>query len=307
MNNFNLKYFLILILFLENIFSVKLFSQNDSTITTSLDSLQLISSFGKFQNAVSISTAREEFIFISDLETNTIYKFSKEGSQIASFGGSGLGQNELNQPYSIDASNGLDVLVADYQNNRIKRLDLNLNYILQFDFNSYNLTAESSKKIYNPNGVLTLSTGEIFVLADATNYKVLKINDYSDVTLVFGSATLGQEKLDNPVKMVKGSSLDIWILDKNTGDIVNFNNFGVFVKRLVNPEKNNPIISIANFNDNLYILHSTGITVYDLKRGKYNMLFYIPLIKNLTDIAVIDKSTVLLLSKDSVHIFLFPN
>ncbi|KXK55211.1 MAG: hypothetical protein UZ05_CHB002000646 [Chlorobi bacterium OLB5] len=113
----------------------------------------MISSFGKFQNAVSITTAREEYIFVSDLDANVIYKFSRSGSKLAAFGGAGLGQNELNQPYSIDASNGLDVLVADYQNNRIKRLDINLNFILQFDFNSYNLTAESSKKIYNPPGL----------------------------------------------------------------------------------------------------------------------------------------------------------
>ena len=154
-----------------------LFAQKDSVIVN--DSLVLKGSFGKFKNAVSISTAREEFIFVSDLEDNKIYKLSTTGVELASFGGSGLGQNELNQPYSIDASNGLDVLVADYQNNRIKRLDINLNYILSFDFNSYNLTAESSKKIFNPNGVMTLSTGEVYVLCDATNYKAARINDYS--------------------------------------------------------------------------------------------------------------------------------
>lgn len=267
----------------------------------------MISSFGKFQNAVSITTAREEYIFVSDLDANAIYKFSRSGSKLAAFGGAGLGQNELNQPYSIDATNGLDVLVADYQNNRIKRLDINLNFILQFDFNSYNLTAESSKKIYNPSGVMTLSTGEVYVICDAANYKAAKINDYSDVSIVFGSANLGIEKIENPSKIIKGSQLDMWILDKNTGDLVNFNNFGVYQRRLANTDKKNPVISIANFNDNLFILHSTGVTVYDLKRGKYSRFCYIPLIKNLTDIAVIDKSTVLLLSKDSVHVLGIPN
>ncbi len=67
------------------------------------------------------------------------------------------------------------------------------------------------------------------------------------------------------------------------------------------------IISIAFFNDNLFILHSGGITVYDLKKGQYSKYYSIPQIKNLTDIALIDKSTVLLLSKDSVHILGIPN
>lgn len=301
-----MKYFgCLLVVF---IFTANLYAQNDTAKTEQKnDSLLLIDSFGKFQNAVSVSTAREEFIFVSDLEANTVYKFNRAGKQLAAFGGSGLGQNELNQPYSIDASNGLDVLVADYQNNRIKRLDINLNYILQFDFNAYNLTAESSKKIFNPNGVMTLSTGEVYVLCDATNYLVARINDYSDVNLVFGSNTIGIEKLDKPAKIVKGSQLDMWILDKKNSDLMNFNNFGVYVKRLENKDKKNPVISIAFFNDNLFILHSYGITVYDLKKGQYSIYYSIPQIKNLTDIAVIDKSTVLLLSKDSVHILGIPN
>ena len=281
-----------------------IYSQTDSV--KSVDSLFFKGTLGNFKNAVSISTAREEFIFVSDLEDNKIYKLSTTGVELASFGGSGLGPNELNQPYSIDASNGLDVLVADYQNNRIKRLDINLNYILSFDFNSYNLTAESSKKIYNPNGVMTLSTGEVYVLCDATNYKAARINDYSEISIVFGSNSLGAERLEEPVKIVKGNQLDMWILDKKTGDLINFNNFGVFVKKITK-RGNSPIKSIAYFNDNLFILHANELIVYDLKKGQFSKFYRFPAIKNLTDIAVIDKNTVLLLSKDSVHKYSIQN
>ena len=294
----------IYILALLLLINFRTFSFGDSLNT--FDSLQFIDSFGKFQNAVSISTAREEFIFVSDIQSNKIYKFSAGGKELASFGGSGLGQNELNQPYSIDASNGLDVIVADYQNNRIKRLDINLNYILSFDFNSYNLTAESDKKIYNPRSVLTISSGEVFVICDATNYKAAKINDYSDISVVFGSNSIGYDKLENPVKIVRGNQLDLWILDKKTNDLVNFNNFGVFVKKIANREKS-PIISIAYFNDNLFILHPNGLIIYDLKKGQYSNFYSIPDIKNLTDIALLGKNTVLFLTKDSVHKYSIPN
>jgi len=293
------KLFLKYIVILSFIFAVPLvYSQKDSVKVN--DSLVFKGTIGKFRNAVSISTAREEFIFVSDIEDNKVYKLSTMGVELASFGGSGLGQNELNQPYSIDASNGLDVLVADYQNNRIKRLDINLNYILSFDFNSYNLTAESSNKIYNPSGVMTLSTGEVYVLCDATNYKAARINDYNEIGIVFGSNSIGAERLDEPVKLVKGNQLDMWILDKKSGDLFNFNNFGVFVKKITRRGKN-PIKSIAYFNDNLFILHSNELIIYDLKKGQYSRFCSFPEIKNLTDIAILDKNTVLLLSKDSVH------
>ncbi len=277
--------------------TASLFAQADSTKPNELKDPV---TFGKFQNAVSISTAREEFIFVSDLQTNKIYKLDKNGAELASFGGSGLGENELNQPYSIDASNGLDVLVADYQNNKIKRLDINLNYLLAFDFNSYNLTAESTRKIYDPKGILTISSGEVFVLCDASNYRVAKINDYSEVSIVFGSNSLGQEKMDDPVKMVRGNQLDMWILDRKTNSILNFNNFGLFVRKIemISP---GAIISIAYFNDILYILQKSGLVLYDLKKGQYVNFYTFPDIKNLTDVAVLDKNTVLFLTRDSVH------
>jgi hypothetical protein len=263
----------------------------------SQDSLQLISSFGKFQNGISISTSREEFIFVSDLDANKIYKLSKDGKVLSTFGGTGLGVNELNQPYSVDASNGLDVLVADYQNNRIKRLDINLNYISSFDFNAYNLTAESSDKIYNPRSLISLSTGEVFVICDATNYKVAKVSEFIELKLVFGSNSLGYDRLDNPKKIVKGSQLDIWILDMATNEILNFNNFGTYIKKL---SPKDTVISIAYYNDNLLILYKSTLAIYDLKKGQYIKLY--PYINSgVTDIALLDKDTVLFLSKKTIN------
>lgn len=272
----------------------------------SQDSLYFVNSFGKFQNSVSVSTAREEFIFVSDIESNKIYKLSSEGKELATFGGSGLGQNELNQPYSVDATNGLDVLVADYQNNRIKRLDINLNYITSFDFNAYNLTAESSQRIYNPKSIASLSSGEVFVLCDANNYYISKINDFTEIKLIFGSNSLGYDRLDNPKKIVTGSQLDVWVLDKTTNEILNFNNFGTYVKKIT-PEKTdnelNAIISISHYNTNLYILSHQAVIIYDLKLGQFTGYYIYNPIKYLADITIFDKSTVLLLSAKAVHKF----
>lgn len=274
------------------------------TSLNSQDSLNYLGSLGKFQNAVSISSSREEFIFVSDLALNKIYKLDIGGKELASFGGPGLGDNELNLPLSIDASNGLDVFVADYQNNRIKRLDLKLNYILSFDFNTYNQSTESSAKIFNPSGISTLSTGELFVLCDATNFKAAKLNNYSEVSLLFGSSNLGADRMEKPSKIVNGNRLDVWILDKANGEILNFNNFGTFVKKL-SPKTEGEIISVAFFNENLFILHASGLIIYDLTKGQYSKFYKYPYFKNITDITIFDKNTVLFLVKDAVHKFSF--
>jgi len=273
-------------------------------IISQVDSLQFISSFGNFQNAASISTSRGEFIFVTDEQSNKIYKYTKTGGLLASFGGTGFGPEQLSNPIGIDASNGLDVYVCDYQNNRIQRYDINLLYIATFDFTTYNQAADNSKKIYYPKSLAFLNSGEIFVLADATTYKVVKLKGFDEVNNLFGTNTIGFENLTNPSKIVKGSSLDIWILNKETDEILNYDNYGTYVKRLKNPE-NKPIISITSYDNILYILNEKDLLSYDLKSGKYSAyLFYsLPGTEKAVNISVLDKDTVLVLTKSKIYIY----
>jgi len=272
------------------------------------DSLTFIKSFGNFQNASSISTSREEFIFISDAQTNQIYEFSENGEQLSTFGGSGFGINELNMPLALDASNGLDVFVCDYQNNRIQRYDIKLNYIASFNFNIYNLTADNSQKIYYPYGIAFLNTSEIFVLADASTYKIAKLKSLDEVSLLFGSSSLGYEKVLNPQKITRGANLDVWILDTESDAVLNFDNYGTFVKKLVNPEKN-PIKSIAYYKNNLYILNKKSLIIYDLKSNKFSEYYnyFMTDSKNLKDISVLNENTILILTSKKVQKFIFNN
>lgn len=269
-----------------------------------IDSLQFISDFGSFQNATSVSTSRGEFIFVTDGQSNKVYKYSKAGALLATFGGTGFGSDQLSNPVSVDATNGLDVFVCDYQNNRIQRYDINLLFIASFDFNSYNQTADNSKKIFYPKSLAFLSSGEIFVLADATTYKIVKLKSFDEVNNLFGTNTLGFENLSNPNKVVKGNSLDIWILNRDTDEILNYDNYGTYVRRLKNPEKD-PIINISSFDNILYILNDKELLSYDLKAGKYSSyLFYsLPVSEKVVNISILDKNTILLLTKSKAFIY----
>ncbi|HEY3250204.1 MAG TPA: hypothetical protein VGK25_03705 [Ignavibacteria bacterium] len=263
------------------------------------DSLFPISYFGELTDAASISSSRGEFIFVSDISINKVFKFNKEGKLLASYGGTGLGKNELNKPVSIDASNGLDVFVSDYLNNRLIRLDNNLNFISSFDFNLYNPGVESTKKIFNPYSISYLSTGELFVLSDAGYYKIIRIKDFNNVDLYFGQA---YDKMLNPVKITKGNSLDVWILEKSSGELMNFNNLGIFVKRIKLPESLEPI-SITYSEDNLIILLDSGIYNYDLSAGKFSRSYYMQQFFQVKDITILNKETLLVLSKNRVFIY----
>jgi hypothetical protein len=272
------------------------------------DSLSLISTFGDFEEAVSISASREEYIFVVDDNMNQVYKFSSTGQKLANIGGSGFGNNEFNMPQSVDATNGLDVYISDYQNNRLQRFDINLSYIATFDFNLYDQTADNSKKIYRPYGVVFQTTSDIFVLADATSYRVVKLKAFDEVSLLFGSRGFGYDILTSPKKVVKGSNLDIWILDKGTDEIINFDSYGTLVKRMKNPDKHH-LISIAFYKDNLYMLNDRYVIIYDLNAGKYSNTYSFHIGGNayLTDVAMLNESNVLILSKEKVYLFQLTN
>lgn len=266
------------------------------------DSLHFIDTFGKFQNAQAVSASREEFIFVTDIQTNQIHKFNASGKEILTFGGSGFSNNELNVPMAIDASNGLDVYVCDYQNNRIQRYDLSLNYIATFNFNTYNLIADNSRKIYYPYGIVFLNTSEIFVLADASTYKIVKLKSLDEVSLLFGSSSAEFEKIINPQKVVRGANLDIWILDKDADAVLNYDNYGTFVRKLKNTETS-PIISISYYKNNLYILNSRSLVIYDLKKEQYDSYYnyYVNNTENISDLTAFKEDTVLILTNKKVY------
>ena len=283
-------YRLLIIISILFLLSLKGFAQTDSIFA--------MNSFGEFSDASSISSSRGEFIFVSDIGKNQIFKFDVNCNLLQTYGGTGLGKYELNQPVSIDASNGFDIFISDQLNNRIIRLDYKLNLISIFEFNIYNIQAENSNKIFNPASLTTISTGNLFVLCDAGNYRSVRIKDFNDIDLFFGQYF---DNIGDPVKIVKGISLDIWILDKSSNQLMNFNNLGIFVKKVKLSESLSPI-SIAYIDKNLAVIAKGILYFYDIETSKYSRAYYFPEIEKIKDISFLDDKTLFVLSKNRVFI-----
>jgi len=275
------------------------YSQNDTLISQG--------SFGKFQNAVSVSSSREQFIFVADMDANIVYKFSFDGKQLASIGGSGFGIDQLSQPMSVDATNGISVYVADYQNNRIQKYDIYLRYVSSYDFNYYNNTADNSSKIYYPRSLAYMSTGDIFVVANASNFRIVKMQGFDQVSLLFGNNNYGIDKLISPLKVAQGKDLEVLILDGGNNQIVEFDSYGTLVKRFDNIIDTSRVISIATYNNYLCILKKGCIITYDLKAGKYSKISYFQLdgSEYPADLTFFNKQTVIILSSSKTYKFNF--
>ena len=90
--------------------------------------------------------------------------------------------------------------------------------------------------------------------------------------------------------------------------MLNFDNYGTYIKKIKNPEQNT-IISIAYYKNNLYILNDKSLIIYDLKSNKFTGYYYYSADnpKALKDISVLKENTVLILTGTRVHKYLINN
>ncbi len=115
-------------------------------------------------------------------------------------------------------------------------------------------------------------------------------------------SNFGFDRIGAGKKVVRGSGLDLWVLDADNSDVVNFTTNGIFVKRLKG-EEIGKTISIAFFDDNLYILNDKSLIKYDLKGNKFdNIINYDASgMEKVNDFTILDKSTFLFLTSAKIY------
>lgn len=176
-------------------------------------------------NPQAIAAGPEGHLFVADTGNNRIIRFTPDGRFVDSVGGFGFQQQQFDRPLDISAKNGLDIFVADYNNERIERYDKNLNPIsslrpdprlperLQFGF---------------PSSVDISKHGELFI-ADTENNRILKINTFGTPELSFGDFNWGEGRLEHPVKIEVTPWDMVYVADQQSNRIVVFDYYGNYV------------------------------------------------------------------------------
>lgn len=253
---------------------------------------------GSFDNAVSISSDGKGFIYILDSDNSEIVKYSTDLKEIKRAGKKGWNNGEFFSPTHIDASNGTNIFVSDKLNSRIQTFDLNLGFISSLLTDAE--TTEDKFKIRKPVCAVPINSLDLLVV-DGDNPKVVffygSLNPYS----YFGSYQSVSGALVNPVKIVRDSKNNVYILDKHKNSVLRYDNFGTYISELSFDD----IISIAIYSDLLFIMSKSGIISYDVNKNSYQAKFSLPgsiNTKNLTDIAVTGNDKIYLLEKEKIHL-----
>lgn len=176
--------------------------------------------FGDFLSGQSISVDQFQNAYITDGVRNMVYKYSIKGELLASVGGRGWGNTQFDEPMGIDASLGVSVYVADYNNNRIVRYDKDLHFLGSFSTPD-NSGADAS--FGYPRDVALSPIGNMFIV-DEENKRIIYSAGFASIEQTFGNTVAGEERLQQPIALATGPDNNLFILEPNR--IVVYDVFG---------------------------------------------------------------------------------
>ncbi len=176
-------------------------------------------------------------IYVADTGNNRIQKFSADGTVVGQIGGLGSGFQQFDAPFSISASSGLFVWVADYNNHRLLRLDRNLN-------NAGTLLSDENwplrYQFQLPVDVAESGQGDLFV-ADGAQNEIIKFDSFHKPVAVFGGLDIGKFRIQQVGKMAIQGTENVFVSDWLGANVLVFDYFGNFIRLLKEPDFREPM------------------------------------------------------------------
>jgi DNA-binding beta-propeller fold protein YncE len=258
------------------------------------------SSIGKFKDAASFDITTSGFIYVTDKNTDEIYKLDTLGTVLKYAGGYGWDDGLFDDPSDVFA-NPLSVYVCDKNNHRVERFDKYLNYVSQL----YTRDSDTRGERFGyPLSCAVSQQGDLYIL-DSENKRIIKFDLFGKYVLNFGGYDAGKYTLSDPLKLAVSPNNDIYVIDDKR--IVVFDQYGnglsiinsgenlkginiIFSNMTVNTDSKilfanlsspelalntlslngiditKDIISSLIFNGKLYVLTPNKILVFDYKK-----------------------------------------
>ncbi len=173
------------------------------------------------KNASSLYAAPSGLLFIAETGKNRVLVVSAKGERVDSLGNTGPGNYQFDTPLDVDATNGLKIYVADYNNHRIQIYDRHFQYLTTIDKSS-NFDQDTD---YEPTKLCVNNRGELFFYDDNSG-DIVKYNSRGEYDQKFIALS---DEISNPPSFMTTIDDQIYIGDPNQGVVHIISNDGRYI------------------------------------------------------------------------------
>lgn len=217
---------------------------------------------------MALALSPTDRLYLLDARLAAVVELTPSGQALTQIGGPGLGTEQFSDPADLCATSGLDLFVADRGNDRIVRLDRQLNYLAEFRSLS---GTPANLAFENPLSVLLGRRGDLFI-ADGSNDRILKIDPTGRPIFSFGGYSEMKGSLLEPTRLEPDPDAGLWALDSR-GHVVHFDEYGGYMGEIQAEFSGRPT-GLAVSDQTVYVCSDSALWVYD--RAARQATSYLP-------------------------------
>lgn len=185
----------------------------------------------KIKNPRAIVVTLTGHVYIVDSGNERILQLNHQGKYLNQVGGFGWGETQFDFPADIATRDGLNIFVADFNNQRIQRYNKNLERISTLGRSSvsqYTYTDKQKKELEIGRPIsLTLSPlGDLFFINQDKN-EIVKLNASGQQEINFGGFRSGEIRLTAPSR-IRAAPKTVFVIDNPR--ILAFDHFGNYLR-----------------------------------------------------------------------------
>ncbi len=187
----------------------------------------------------NIAEDAQNNLYVVDLGSSCVKKYSPQGQYLATFGSPGEGRQELTNPRDLALDSSGNLYIADSGNNRILKWDGEGICTLVFGFEAestegYLEPGEEPGQLDEPLSVCVDDQGFIFV-ADTNNHRIQKFSPAGQFSSSFGQEGEIAGQFSYPSNIRLDNQGYIFVADCNGERIQKFDPTGCFVYQIYLP------------------------------------------------------------------------
>ena len=180
---------------------------------------------GQFISPWSIAVDPSGNVFVTDIGTGRIQKFTSTGTFLTSWGGSGTGDGQFAGPEGIAVDASGNVFIVDLFNNRIQEFDNAGTFLTK-----WGSFGNGDGQFNEPNGIAVDAAGDVFVI-EAGNSRIQKFTGAGTFITKWGSAGSGDGEFEYPTDVAVDGSDNVFVLDVVSNRIQKFTGSGTFLSK----------------------------------------------------------------------------